>query len=137
MKKSLIALLFISLGYMACSPRLSPDSSWGNQRWVLIELKEVPVQLSGGARDAYLEFFPVEKRFAGNGGCNRINGSYEFKKKSEISFSNISSTKMSCPDLAFETTFLNTLAEVNRFEIDGSNMLLKNDNKVLLILQRR
>ena len=136
MNKLLAALLMIAFGLMACSPRLSPDSSWGNQRWVLIELKEVPVQQSGGARDAYLEFFPVEKRFSGNGGCNRINGSYELKK-SDISFSNVTSTKMSCPDLAFETTFLNALGEVNRFEIDGSNMLLKNDNKVLLILQRR
>jgi heat shock protein HslJ len=132
------ALVILLAGYLvSCSPKLAPDSNWGYQRWVLIELKEVPVQQSGGARDAFIEFFPSEKRFTGNGGCNRINGNYTIEKRSEIRFTEISSTKMACPDLAFENTFLETLGKVNRFEISDNNMLLKDDNKVLLILQRR
>jgi heat shock protein HslJ len=132
------ALVILLAGCLvSCSPKLAPDSNWGYQRWVLIELKEVPVQQSGGARDAFIEFFPAEKRFTGNGGCNRINGNYVIEKRSEIRLTDISSTKMACPDLAFENTFLETLGKVNRFEISDNNMLLKDDNKVLLILQRR
>lgn len=132
---ALVILLAVCL--VSCSPKLAPDSNWGYQRWVLIELKEVPVQQSGGARDAFIEFFPAEKRFTGNGGCNRINGNYVIEKRSEIRLTDISSTKMACPDLAFENTFLETLGKVNRFEISDNSMLLKDDNKVLLILQRR
>jgi heat shock protein HslJ len=121
----------------ACSPKLSPDSYWGSKRWVVVEMKEVPVQQSGGRQDAYVEFFPSEKRFTGNGGCNRINGNYSMDKRSEMHFTDIVSTKMSCPDIAFETTFLATLADINRFEMLDGSMLLKDDNKVLLILQPR
>lgn len=132
------ALIILLSGLLvSCSPKLAPDSNWGYQRWVLIELKEVPVQQSGGSRDAFIEFFPAEKKFTGNGGCNRINGNYAIEKRSEIRLTEISSTKMACPDLAFENTFLETLGKVNRFEISDNNMLLKDDNKVLLILQRR
>ncbi len=136
MKKSFLAIAIL-VAITGCSPKLAPDSNWGYQRWVLIELKEVPVQQSGGARDAFVEFFPTDKRFSGNGGCNRINGTYTLEKRSNIKFSEVTSTKMSCPDIAFENTFLAALSEVNRFEILDNNMLLKDDNKVLLILQRR
>ena len=137
MKRLSALLAGVIMVLSACSPKLSPDSSWGSRRWVVIEMKEVPVQQSGGRQDAYVEFFPAEKRFTGNGGCNRINGNYTLEKRSDLRFSDIVSTKMSCPDLAFETAFLATLADVNRFEMLDDNMLLKDDNKVLLILQRR
>jgi len=49
-----------------------------------IELKEVPVQLSGTRQDAYLTFMPGEKRFSGNAGCNSINGNYQIEKPGSI-----------------------------------------------------
>lgn len=135
--KKLLFLAFIAITVIGCSPKMSPDSSWGNQRWVLIELKEVPVQLSNTNRDAFIEFSTYEKRFSGNGGCNRISGNYSLEKKSKIRFSEVISTKMSCPDIAFENTFLSAINEVNRFEVDGENLLLKDDNEILIILRRR
>ena len=130
---TILTILFVG----GCSHKLAPDSNWGYQKWVLIEMKEVPVQQSGGRADAYLEFLPNDKKFSGFGGCNRINGNYTLSKNSSISFTEVVSTKMSCPDLAFENTVLATLAHVNRYEISENNMLLKDDNKVLLIYQRR
>ncbi len=130
--------MIIGLSLLAgCSPRLSPDSGWGYQRWVLVEMKEVPVQLSGGRKDAYIEFFPDEKRFTGNGGCNQLDGNYVIEKKDIIQFSNILHTEMSCPDLAFENTLLEQLEKVNRFELVENNLMLKNDHEILLIYQRR
>jgi heat shock protein HslJ len=66
---------------MQCSPKLSPDSSWGNQRWVVVEMKGVPVQQSESRRDAFLKFEVAGKKFSGNGGCNQINGNYTIDKK--------------------------------------------------------
>jgi hypothetical protein len=59
MKNLLIGLIIIS-GFN-CSPKLSPDYNWQNKKWVLVELKEVPVQLSGSRRDAFITFSPDEK----------------------------------------------------------------------------
>lgn len=134
MKYLLIALAAIaSLG---CSPRISPDSGWGSRRWVLTEMKKVPVQLSGGRRDAYLNFDPYQKRFTGNGGCNQISGTYSLDKKT-IRFGEIISTKMSCENIAFESSFLSILNSIDRYEVKGNDLLLKRKKDILLVLSAR
>jgi heat shock protein HslJ len=135
-KLLLLGIVAIATG-ISCSPKLSPDQSWGNQRWVLTELKEVPVQLSGTRRDAYLEFSPSDKRFTGNAGCNRVSGNYTLEKKDRISFGEVIVTKMSCDDIAFETTFLSALNKIDRYEMQGNAMLLKNGREILLKFEPR
>ena len=103
---------------------------------MLTEMKRVPVQLSGGRRDAFIEFRINEKRFAGNGGCNQINGNYSVDKNN-IHFSEVISTKMSCEDIAFENTFLDLLNKVDRFEQKEDRLLLKRKRETLLILNSR
>jgi heat shock protein HslJ len=131
MKKFFLAVMIIGT-IVSCSPKLAPDSYWGDRRWVLSEMKGVPVQLSGTRRDAFLEFIPAEKRFTGNGGCNRINGQYSLEKKDRIRFENVISTKMSCNDIAFETSFLSLLNEVDRFKMVDNVLVLRDDNDVIL-----
>ena len=129
-------ILLILVGCLHCSPKLSPDSSWAGRRWVLTEMKGVPVQLSGGRRDAYINFDIVEKRFTGNGGCNQINGGYTLDKN-DIRFTDVASTKMSCEDIAFENAFLSTLGSVDSYEQRGDDLLLKRKKEVLLRLSAR
>lgn len=136
MKKILPIALFATLIISSCSPKLSPDYSWAQKRWVLVEMKGVPVQLGGGGRDAHLEFTPAEKRFAGNGGCNHISGTYTLEKK-DLRFNDVIATKMACADISFETTFLNTLKDVDRYQVDGNQLKLKDGRKVILVLQSR
>jgi len=128
-------LFLFLVGFIAfnCSPRLSPDAGWGNQRWVLTEMKGVPVQQSGGRRDAFIRFDVNEKRFSGNGGCNQINGNYTIDKN-DIRFTEVIATKMSCTDIAFENTFLSVLNGVDRYEVDGNNLRLKKKRETVLVL---
>jgi len=121
---------------ISCSPKLSPDVGWTRQRWVVTEMKGIPVQLSGGRRDAFIRFESDEKRFTGNGGCNQINGTYALDKK-EIKFGQVVSTKMSCEDIAFEGTFLDLLSKVDRFEQKGNDLHLKRKKEVILVLSSR
>src|SRR5687768_6213513 len=67
--KYILILFFAIIGF-ECSPKLAPDALWGRQNWVLVELKGVPVQQSGGRRDAHIVFDVAQKKFSGNGGCN-------------------------------------------------------------------
>jgi heat shock protein HslJ len=127
-------LIVIATAAFNCSPKLSPDSGWGNQQWVVVEMKGVPVQQSGGRRDAHISFDVTTKRFSGNGGCNQINGNYILDKK-EIKFTEVLSTKMSCNDIEFENTFLSTLSSVDRFEMRESDLLLKKSKEIRLVLR--
>ncbi len=133
--KYILILLVVIISFN-CTPKLSPDASWGDRRWILTEMRGVPVQLSGGRKDAYLSFEADRKTFTGNGGCNQINGSYNLEKKT-IRFGEVISTKMSCQDIQFENAFLSTLGNVDRYEQKGNDLLLKKKNEVLLILHAR
>jgi heat shock protein HslJ len=124
-------IVFTLVACLDCTPKLSPDSNWSGRRWVLTELKGVPVQLSGGRRDAYINFEAAEKRFTGNGGCNQVSGNYSLDKKN-IHFGEVISTKMSCEDIQFENTFLSTLNSIDHYEQRGDDLLLKKKKDVLL-----
>jgi heat shock protein HslJ len=131
-----LSIIFIVIAGINCSHRFSPDANWGRQRWVVTEMKGIPVQLSGSRRDAFINFRTDERRFSGNGGCNQISGNYTLDKQS-MHFGEIISTKMSCEDNAFENTFLDLLNKVDRFEQKGDNLLLKRKREVLLVLRSR
>ena len=127
-------VLVIAVLAFNCSPKLSPDAGWGNQQWVVVEMKKVPVQQSGGRRDAHITFDVNAKRFSGNGGCNQVNGNYSVDKN-EIRFTEVVSTKMSCNDIEFENAFLSTLGGVDRYEVNGSDLLLKKKKESVLVLR--
>ena len=129
-----IFILFLAVIAFNCTPRLSPDAGWARQNWVLVEMKGVPVQQSGGRRDAHIVFEVAEKRFTGNGGCNQINGNYTLDKN-EIKFTDVIATKMACNDIEFENAFLSALSSIDRYEINGNDLVLKKKRETLLVLR--
>lgn len=131
-----LAFLIFCAAVSNCSPKLSPDATWGRQQWAVVEMKGVPVQQSGGRRDAHIVFEITEKKFRGNGGCNQINGTYDLDKK-EIHFTDVIATKMSCEDIDFENVFLTELGRVDRYESNGNELRLKRRNETLLVLRSR
>ena len=131
-----LLLIVLVIPAFNCSPELSPDSGWGHQEWVVVEMKGVPVQQSGGRRDAHISFEVTTKRFSGNGGCNQINGNYSIDKKM-IKFTEVLSTKMSCNDIDFENTFLSILSSIDHYEVRGNDLLLKRNKETRLVLRPR
>ena len=131
-----ISILLIAFTGFQCSPKLSPDAGWGNQRWVLVELKGVPVQQSESRRDAYISFEVADRRFSGNGGCNQINGNYTLDKNT-IHFLEVISTKMSCNDIEFENLFISTLSSIDHYEVRGNDLVLKRKQVTMLVLRTR
>jgi heat shock protein HslJ len=129
-----LLIVIIAVVAFKCSPKLSPDAGWGHQEWVVVEMKGVPVQQSGGRRDAHITFDVAAKRFSGNGGCNQINGNYSVDKK-EIRFTEVLSTKMSCNDIEFENTFLSILGGIDKYETKGSDLVLKKKKETMLVLR--
>jgi heat shock protein HslJ len=137
MKKLLFLLCLGGILYASCNRELAPDQSWGNQRWVVTEMKGVPVQLSSTRKDAYIQFSPTDKRLTGNAGCNRISGNYTLENKDRIRFGPVMSTKMSCDDIAFETAFLSALSSTNQYEIRDNTLLFSKEGEILLKFQSR
>ena len=134
--KKLFFLAIIMVSIAACSAKLSADRGWANQRWVLVEMKGVPVQQSGGRNDAFIRFEPLDKTFNGNAGCNQMSGKYILDGK-ELEFRDVITTKMACTDIDFETTFLSVLGSIEKYEMNGTDIRLKRNRETLLVFRPR
>lgn len=136
MKTITLALFSLILIY-SCSPKIAPDSYWAEGNWILIELKEVPVQTSGNIwKDAHIEFTPSARTYKGFGGCNKIGGTYTISS-SKINFTPDTTVLSNCPDVPFETTFLTQLNDADKYSVTDNIMTLKNGNKTIIKLRRK
>ena len=75
-----------------------------------------------------------EKKLSGYAGCNRFFGVYEISGYN-LKFGNIASTKMFCPEMELESSFLKRLADVDRFEVSDSRLRLFSGKESLMVFQ--
>lgn len=73
-----------------------------------------------------------EGKVSGNAGCNNFFGTTEVSNGGKITFSNIGSTKMMCDNMETETSFINTLSEVNKYNVDENTLELYKDKLLLM-----
>ena len=112
------------------------DASFENTYWKLTSINGESVKTKSSNREAYIIFQSVnegKKAFKGTSGCNKIFGSYESKGSSlTINHKQIAMTKMACPNIHIEKSFLLTLKETTIWQIKGNNLeLLDASYKVL------
>ncbi|CAM3330853.1 META domain-containing protein [Aequorivita lipolytica] len=64
-----------------------------------------------------------DNKITGNTGCNNFFGSYALEAGNRIKFSALGSTRMACPDLAFnESEFLKIFELADNYTIDGNTL---------------
>jgi len=126
--------LFLSLmadgGIYEFEPVGSSQASALGKRWTLTEINEAAVRTT----KPYIEFDVNAKRFSGDGGCNRIAGSFEVDGM-HIRFSPVISTRRACIDNKIqqvETDFLKRLEEVTEFQIQGEVLRLYTGDRPIL-----
>lgn len=85
--------------------------------------------------DATLAFLK-DSKIAGDSGCNKFFGDFKADKNS-LSFSNMGSTRMMCPEMQFENAYMKGLAEVGSYKISGGRlMLLDNSGEIIAVLSQ-
>jgi heat shock protein HslJ len=136
MKTKVMIFAMMLLGIFSSCSSTFPDAKWTNKQWTVVEMLGVPVQTSNTPQDAHLMFNTGEKMVNGNGSCNRIFGPYEIGKRNSLKFGNLASTMMACQNQAFENKFLETLKSVERYQVTGGELWLK-DSKKRVILKLR
>ncbi|MFA7084088.1 MAG: META domain-containing protein [Arcobacteraceae bacterium] len=70
--------------------------------------------------------FEAKGSVIGNLGCNSFFGSFK-KQNKNISFENIGSTKMMCPNIKTEDAFAKVLQNVKTYEIRGESLTFFNE----------
>jgi uncharacterized lipoprotein YbaY len=114
-----------------------PDDGPGNpaarlfsKRWRLTEVDAIAIRTT----KPFIEFNGDAKRFTGDGGCNRISGSFEIEGRN-LRLSRVISTKRACLDREVqqvETDFLNALPQTTRFRIQQDTLRFFADRRPIL-----
>lgn len=102
-----------------------------NKRWKLVRMNGAPIDVTEDFKsDPYITFSAHTDRLTGSGGCNRFGCKYT-QDGSKIGLHGFASTKMKCQEaMDVEKPFLDGLASVNGFVMDGEDKLwLTQDGK--------
>jgi heat shock protein HslJ len=93
--------------------------------WKLLQLKGKTIAaVEGQVKEPGFFLDGKDKKISGNGGCNTFFGTYSLSEGSRISFSEIGSTKMACPDMDTESHFLQVLSETDNYALWGDTLVL-------------
>ena len=92
----------------------------------------------GMEKQPFLELNVAEKKVHGNAGCNVINGAFvtDENNASAISFPNLISTMMACPDMEVEGRVTKALSEVKTFArlVEGGIGFYNAAGELILVL---
>lgn len=127
--------VYILLAALVAACTLQKGKSSGSKgivgiKWQLIELNGEEVAETINGKTPYLELLPGEKRYAANGGCNNIGGTYGITGKNGITFSQGFSTKMACGQMDVEDALLRLLPTVASFNAEAEELVLMDDQNL-------
>ena len=107
----------------------SPESLYG--AWELHELNGEEVS----AEQLPTIEMKEDGTLHGFSGCNILNGTFTAEENGVVSFGEMATTRMSCPDMQLASDFLGALAAVDHFSVSENRLtLLSGDKAVALFL---
>ena len=130
--KRLFSLIFVILVLMiSCSPT-NLISELTDKRWKAAEILDKNISTYESIEEeAYLNF-DKDGNLSGSTSCNKFNGSYKLEGNN-ITLDAGTMTKMMCYGSA-EMDFLEALRQTTKFKLEGQNLYLLKDSKVVMKL---
>lgn len=80
-----------------------------NGEWVIVEAGKYKISREDDM--PYINFSESDGKFYASNGCNIVNGNFLFGGVDKITFSNVISTRMYCPDVKFDSAINAVLAD--------------------------
>ena len=130
---TLLLIALVSAVFAMCTPKkdIPVESSWAVDK-LYVEGQEISVP---EGHSPYLAFLK-DSKISGETGCNRFFGDYKAKGKN-LAFTNVGSTRMMCPQMAFENAFIGAINETAQYNLAGDNMALKDkDGNIIALLKK-
>lgn len=100
------------------------NSEIENKKWILVELDGQPIE-DPEKNPAYFVMDSVEKKINGQLGCNSFFGTYKIEKNQKISFSEMGTTMMACPDMNTEDYLKKAFHETDNFILKDGILYLR------------
>lgn len=105
--------------------------------WNIVNVKGEVVRAD---KTPYIGFDQTTNRVYGHAGCNRLMGAYHVDslEVGKISFAQVATTRMMCPDMSLEQNVLDALNKVAGFAQTGDTVELQDaEGRQVMTLQKR
>ena len=103
---------------------LRPDKPLLNTYWVLQKIGTTATPTEANALPLSLLLKIETTNVQGNAGCNRFRGNYTRTGSDQLTFSQLITTKMSCPQASTESSYLQALGATASYRIQGDTLRL-------------
>lgn len=71
------------------------------------------------------------------GACNRLMGTYQLGENRALTVSQLASTRMACPGMEREQTYMDALTATTHYEMDGPMLMLLSDGELRAVFQAK
>lgn len=149
MIKSIITLTGIALLMIGCNGSKTTTASTGQPnsgsmeilsqaKWQLVELEGKTIDQSTMEKKIQFDLNVVDGTITGFSGCNTFRGNYSAEKGNRISFTQLASTRMACPDNSInENEVLNVFNLADNFTISGDTLILNKGKRFPLAIFKK
>lgn len=128
----MLALCAITLLTIGCKkPTVNPADVF-NHTYTVTALYDAALALTDDGAAPTFIFNWETKQVNGLAGCNRYFASFSVEENT-ITFGNAGVTKMLCPNMATEDTFLNAFGQVKNYSYADGVLTLKDEEGNILI----
>lgn len=127
----MLAAATLLLAMTACCGSSQKELPLEGTTWKLAGMATIPASVVEAEEDAFtLEFNAADTLVAGRTNCNRFFGKYELTGKN-LKMSPLGMTRMACPEMEYEDSFVRMLDGVDGYEIKGSELKLLAGDQVV------
>jgi heat shock protein HslJ len=131
---SLLVVAVVAVIIACCPCRKGKNNATLTEgQWHVVRMMNHDLKITA---EQFTFTFLADGVFAGTGGCNQINAQYTKGEKGELTFSNLVSTKMMCPDIELESTFNQILEGTTHYEMDGEMLMLFSNGEMQAVLKQ-
>ena len=137
MKKTIFAALvcamFLVVGCCACRSVQKNAKPLKGTEWHLVQLGGTEMEL---AADTFTIVIAEDDSLAGIAACNHLLGQVVLAENQAISFGQVGSTMMLCPENdELEAKFIAMLGGITHYDIDADKLILMQDGVIKAILK--
>lgn len=135
MKLFILSILTLSI-FAGCNAIKPENKTLGldGPEWKLTAINHKPVVANGRA---FLKFDGDDLEVKGKAFCNTITADYERMGDNQVTFQEITSTKMYCDGVMdLENQMITNLRNVKRFEIRNGMLYLSDSDNVILTFKK-
>ena len=129
---SAIFFIVVAVGCCDCRKRAKLEKPLVGTEWQLVQIMGRDFKAEG---DSYTLLLHDNGTVTGQGDCNRLTATYKLTPTRSLSFEELGSTRMLCPNFEMENIFFDMIESVTHYEMDAESMILLSNGTLVAIMR--